>query len=44
VRTGDGETLAFAIMADGFEGPGAAAVDAIDRIAVHLAAFSRGLR
>jgi D-alanyl-D-alanine carboxypeptidase/D-alanyl-D-alanine-endopeptidase (penicillin-binding protein 4) len=41
VRTRDGETLAFAIMADAFEGPGAAAVDAIDRIAVRLADFSR---
>ena len=41
VRTRDGETLAFAIMADGFEGPGTAAVDAIDRIAVLLAEFSR---
>ena len=40
-RTRDGETLAFAIMADGFEGPGAAAVEAIDRIAVRLAEFSR---
>lgn len=41
VRTGDGETLAFAIMADGLEGPGAAAVEAIDRIAARLAVFSR---
>jgi D-alanyl-D-alanine carboxypeptidase/D-alanyl-D-alanine-endopeptidase (penicillin-binding protein 4) len=41
VRTRDGEALAFAIMATGFEGPGAAAVEAIDRIAVRLAAFSR---
>ncbi|MBI2188174.1 MAG: D-alanyl-D-alanine carboxypeptidase/D-alanyl-D-alanine-endopeptidase [Acidobacteria bacterium] len=41
VRTRDGETLAFAVMVDGFEGPGAAAVDAIDRIAVRLASFSR---
>jgi PBP4 family serine-type D-alanyl-D-alanine carboxypeptidase len=41
VRTRDGEALAFAIMADGFEGSGAAAVDAIDRIAVRLAEFSR---
>ena len=30
-------TLAFAIMADNFEGPGGAAADAIDRIAVRLA-------
>ena len=41
VRTQDGETLAFAIMADNFEGSGAAAVGAIDRIAVRLAEFSR---
>ncbi|HEY5617328.1 MAG TPA: D-alanyl-D-alanine carboxypeptidase/D-alanyl-D-alanine-endopeptidase [Vicinamibacterales bacterium] len=41
VGTKDGETLAFAIMADSFEGPGAAAVEAIDRIAVRLAEFSR---
>jgi D-alanyl-D-alanine carboxypeptidase/D-alanyl-D-alanine-endopeptidase (penicillin-binding protein 4) len=41
VRTRDDETLAFAIMADNFEGPGSAAIDAIDRIAVSLASFSR---
>ena len=41
VRTRDGETLAFAIMADNFEGQGSAAIDAIDRIAVSLASFSR---
>lgn len=41
VRTRDGETLAFAIMADYFEGAGSAAVEAIDRIAVRLAEFSR---
>jgi len=41
VRTRDGEHLAFAIMADNFEGSGAAATDAIDRIAVRLATFSR---
>ena len=41
VRTRDGENLAFAILADNFEGPGAAAADAIDRIAVRLASFSR---
>lgn len=40
-RTRDGETLAFAIMANGFEGPGSAANEAIDRIAVRLASFSR---
>jgi D-alanyl-D-alanine carboxypeptidase/D-alanyl-D-alanine-endopeptidase (penicillin-binding protein 4) len=42
VRTRDGETLAFAIIADNFEGTGAAATAAIDRIAVRLAEFSRG--
>lgn len=41
VRTRDGEALAFAIMADNFEGPGSAATEAIDRIAVRLASFSR---
>jgi D-alanyl-D-alanine carboxypeptidase/D-alanyl-D-alanine-endopeptidase (penicillin-binding protein 4) len=41
VRTRDGENLAFAILADNFEGPGAAATDAIDRIAIRLARFSR---
>jgi D-alanyl-D-alanine carboxypeptidase/D-alanyl-D-alanine-endopeptidase (penicillin-binding protein 4) len=41
VRTRDGENLAFAILADNFEGPGAAATDAIDRIAVRLATFTR---
>lgn len=41
MRTRDGETLAFAIMADNFEGPGSAAIEAIDRIAVRLATFSR---
>jgi len=44
VRTRDGEALAFAIMADGFEGGGGAASDAIDRIAVALAGFSRAAR
>ena len=41
VQTRDKETLALAIMADGFEGPGSAANDALDRIAVRLAGFSR---
>ena len=41
VRTRDDEALAFAIMADNFEGAGSAAVEAIDRIAVRLAEFSR---
>jgi D-alanyl-D-alanine carboxypeptidase/D-alanyl-D-alanine-endopeptidase (penicillin-binding protein 4) len=41
VRTRDGENFAFAILADSFEGSGAAATDAIDLIAIRLAAFSR---
>ena len=41
VTTRDGETLAFAILSDNFEGSGAAATEAVDRIAVTLAAFSR---
>jgi serine-type D-Ala-D-Ala carboxypeptidase/endopeptidase (penicillin-binding protein 4) len=41
VRTRDDETLAFVIMVDNFEGPGSAAVEAIDRIAIRLAEFSR---
>ena len=41
VRTRDSEALAFAVMADNFEGPGSAATEAIDRIAVRLASFSR---
>ena len=41
VRTRDGEMLAFAIMADNFEGSGSDALAAIDRIAVRLAEFSR---
>lgn len=41
VTTRDGETLAFAIMADSFEGSGSAATEAVDRIAVRLASFSR---
>jgi D-alanyl-D-alanine carboxypeptidase/D-alanyl-D-alanine-endopeptidase (penicillin-binding protein 4) len=41
VRTRDGEAMAFAIMANSFEGSGAAAIEAIDRIAVRLAGFSR---
>lgn len=44
VRTRDGERLAFAIMADNFEGPGSAATEALDRIAVRLAGFSRDPR
>ena len=41
VRTRDGEMLAFAIMSDNFEGPGSAATEAIDRIAVRLAISAR---
>ena len=41
VRTRDGEPLAFALIVNNFEGPGNAAVEAIDRIAVALASFSR---
>ncbi len=44
VQTRDRETLALAIMADGFEGPGSAANEALDRIAVGLAGFSRDPR
>jgi D-alanyl-D-alanine carboxypeptidase/D-alanyl-D-alanine-endopeptidase (penicillin-binding protein 4) len=42
VRTRDGENLAFAVMADNFEGSGASATAAVDRIAVRLAEFTRG--
>jgi D-alanyl-D-alanine carboxypeptidase/D-alanyl-D-alanine-endopeptidase (penicillin-binding protein 4) len=42
--TRDGERLAFVVMVNNFEGPGAAATQAIDAIAVRLAAFSRGRR
>jgi serine-type D-Ala-D-Ala carboxypeptidase/endopeptidase (penicillin-binding protein 4) len=41
VRTADGEPLAFAIMVNNFEGPSSAATEAIDRVAVRLATFSR---
>ena len=42
VTTRDGEPLAFVIMVNNFEGPGTAALQAIDTIAVKLAEFSRG--
>lgn len=42
VTTRDGEPLAFVIMVNNFEGPGAAAIKSIDAIAVKLAEFSRG--
>ncbi|MDA1185186.1 MAG: D-alanyl-D-alanine carboxypeptidase/D-alanyl-D-alanine-endopeptidase [Acidobacteria bacterium] len=41
VRTLDGEVLAFVLLADGFEGSGREATEAIDRIAARLAGFSR---
>jgi D-alanyl-D-alanine carboxypeptidase/D-alanyl-D-alanine-endopeptidase (penicillin-binding protein 4) len=41
VTTRDGEPLAFVIMVNNFEGPGADAIRAIDVIAVKLAEFSR---
>jgi D-alanyl-D-alanine carboxypeptidase/D-alanyl-D-alanine-endopeptidase (penicillin-binding protein 4) len=41
VRAADGERLAFVIMLNDFEGTGAAAIQAIDTIAVRLAAFTR---
>lgn len=43
VTTRDRETLAFVVMVNNFEGPGSAALDAIDAIAVQLASFSRTL-
>ena len=42
VTSRDGEPRAVVIMVNNFEGPGAAAVQAIDAIAVKLAEFSRG--
>jgi serine-type D-Ala-D-Ala carboxypeptidase/endopeptidase (penicillin-binding protein 4) len=41
VTTRDGERLAFVAMVNNFEGPGAAANQALDAIAVRLASFSR---
>jgi D-alanyl-D-alanine carboxypeptidase/D-alanyl-D-alanine-endopeptidase (penicillin-binding protein 4) len=41
VTTADGERLAFVVMVNNFEGPGAAAVQVIDTIAVTLAGFRR---
>ena len=41
VKTRDGETLAFVTMVNNFEGAGAAANQALEAIAVCLAAFSR---
>ena len=41
VTSADGERLAFVIMLNDFEGTGAAALQAIDAIAVRLATFRR---
>jgi D-alanyl-D-alanine carboxypeptidase/D-alanyl-D-alanine-endopeptidase (penicillin-binding protein 4) len=41
VTTRDGERLAFVVMANNFEGTGAAANQAVDAIAVTLAEFTR---
>jgi D-alanyl-D-alanine carboxypeptidase/D-alanyl-D-alanine-endopeptidase (penicillin-binding protein 4) len=41
VKTRDGETLAFVVMVNNFEGTGAVANQAVDGIAVALASFSR---
>jgi D-alanyl-D-alanine carboxypeptidase/D-alanyl-D-alanine-endopeptidase (penicillin-binding protein 4) len=41
VTSADGERLAFVVMVNNFEGAGAAAVQAIDAIAVKLAGFRR---
>ena len=43
VRTRDGEMLAFVAMVNHFEGPGAAANEALDAIAISLASFSRSV-
>jgi D-alanyl-D-alanine carboxypeptidase/D-alanyl-D-alanine-endopeptidase (penicillin-binding protein 4) len=41
VTTADGEPLAFAIMANNFEGPASAVIKTIDALVVRLAAFTR---
>jgi D-alanyl-D-alanine carboxypeptidase/D-alanyl-D-alanine-endopeptidase (penicillin-binding protein 4) len=41
LRTRDGETFAFAILLNNFEGSSAEATAAVDRIVVRLAGFSR---
>jgi D-alanyl-D-alanine carboxypeptidase/D-alanyl-D-alanine-endopeptidase (penicillin-binding protein 4) len=41
VKTGDGEPLAFAIMANNFEGPASGVTATIDRLVTRLASFSR---
>jgi D-alanyl-D-alanine carboxypeptidase/D-alanyl-D-alanine-endopeptidase (penicillin-binding protein 4) len=41
VKTADGEPLAFAMMANNFEGPAPAVTATIDRLVARLASFSR---
>ena len=41
VKTADAEPLAFAIMANNFEGPGSGVTATIDRLVARLASFSR---
>src|SRR5262249_1174783 len=41
VRTRDGESLAFVVLIENFEGTGAQAVAAIDSMAIRLASFRR---
>jgi D-alanyl-D-alanine carboxypeptidase/D-alanyl-D-alanine-endopeptidase (penicillin-binding protein 4) len=41
VKTADGEPLAFAIMANNFEGPASGLTATIDRLIAQLASFSR---
>jgi D-alanyl-D-alanine carboxypeptidase/D-alanyl-D-alanine-endopeptidase (penicillin-binding protein 4) len=42
VTTADGEPLAFAIMANNFEGPGSGVNATTDQVVARLAAFRRG--
>jgi D-alanyl-D-alanine carboxypeptidase len=41
VTARDGEHLAFVVILNDFEGPGASATQAVDAIAVRLAEFAR---
>ncbi|OFV92335.1 MAG: D-alanyl-D-alanine carboxypeptidase/D-alanyl-D-alanine-endopeptidase [Acidobacteria bacterium RIFCSPLOWO2_12_FULL_65_11] len=41
VTTGDGEALAFSILANNFEGPASTIISAMDAIVIKLAAFTR---
>ena len=41
VTSGDGETLAFAILANNFVAPGPAITAAVDAVVVRLATFTR---